>query len=267
MGSSLNLTVKSFKLTFLPTKTFSDINLLNLFVSIPIVDDTLPEATENFLFVVGSVLSGNTLNDSAGGVITITDNDTAQYPITGEIVACTDPATGTALFDITSMSSYFSNGNNGFTFISYHATQQDAAAGTNALISPLELATTTAIFVRITDDTITLQQISTLFCNVDQTPIIPAGVSLTECDGNGDGYADFDLGQFVLSQVISNTQALEISFYETEADLNNPNALMLNSSSHTNLVVSGETIYYRIVDLITGCTSIGSFNITVDSSC
>ncbi|WP_420574586.1 Calx-beta domain-containing protein [Kordia sp.] len=230
---------------------------------IPIVDDTTVEQDE-FFFISGDVTSGSTTNGNVLSEVVITDDDTAQYPTQGEINACADPSTGTALIDLTSMNDYFSNGPNGFTFISYHLTEADALANTNALSSPYEVADNVTLYVRIADDTLTLQQVSLLYCTVNVTPNAPTGLSLTACDGDADGTATFQLTQLTPDIVQANA-SLVVSFYETEQDaFIDVNQLI---PSYTNINPNVQVIYFRVEDPATGCFSVGSIELIVDSSC
>ncbi|WP_430412167.1 Calx-beta domain-containing protein [Kordia sp.] len=231
-------------------------------VSIPIVDDAIVESTEYFLVLV-TVTSGNSSNTVAEGLVTIVDND-GTYPTTGDLAICADE-NGVGVFDLNAMDSYFSQGGvAGTTTISYHETQADATAGMNALASPytsVDIFNFT-LFVRIISPTGDIQ-ISTLSCEVYPTPSTVSGLSLTVCDGNGDGIGEFDLSQLD-AQIVQNQGDFTVTYYQSLQDANNEvNAL---PSNYTN-VVDPQTIFYRVEVINTECFATGSVDLIVDPSC
>lgn len=233
-------------------------------LTIPIIDDTLAEQSEFFLVYV-TVTSGNTMNTNAEGLVTIVDDDTNNnYPTEGEISACIDPSTGIAQFDLTSMDLYYTNGNaNGIDLIvSYHLTEADALNGTNALVSPYGIVDNVNLFVRIEefDGGIT---ISLLLCNPQPVPNAPTGLSLTVCDGNGDGFGEFNLEELD-DQIVQGQGVYEVTYYETlqdaDADVNPLPFIYTNISDP-------QTIFYRVYDINTGCYATGSIDLIVDAGC
>lgn len=229
-------------------------------VTIPIIDDATNETDETFL-VRGDVFSGNIVNPEVEGVVTIIDNDVASYPTSGDIAACSD-ISGVATFDLNNMNTYYSNGD-ASAIISYHLTDQDAQSDTGAVASPYQLSDNATLFVRI-ENTSGAVQVSTLICIVNISPAEAIGLSLTECDGNGDGFGTFDLSQLD-AQIVQTQTGLVVTHYETAADLQNQvNAL---PPTYTNITATQQTIFYRVEDTQTGCFTVGDIDLIVDPGC
>ncbi|MBC8755998.1 hypothetical protein H2O64_15075 [Kordia sp. YSTF-M3] len=229
-------------------------------LSIPIVDDTLVEPNETFTFVA-TVTSGNTLNNVADSIITIIDNDGTggNFPQSGDLATCDDNGNGVGVFDLTSMDAYYLNGNSGT--VTYHQTQADANANIAPLSSPATVGNGFTLFVRI--DSLGIVQISILNLVVNSIPTAPTGLSLTACDGNGDGIATFDLSQLNV-QIVQTQPSLQVTYHETQADAdNNINAI---PTTYTN-TTSPQTIFYRVEDPQTGCFNTGTIDLIVDPSC
>ncbi|WP_298521239.1 hypothetical protein, partial [uncultured Kordia sp.] len=72
-------------------------------VSIPIIDDTTGEPTEDFT-VNGTVTSGNTSNTNDSGTVTITDNDTPAMSV-GDVTVAEDAGTASVAVSIDNPSS------------------------------------------------------------------------------------------------------------------------------------------------------------------
>lgn len=229
-------------------------------ITISIIDDNISESEETF-FISAIAASTNTVNQQSGTIVTIIDDDVASYPTTGELISCAD--VGGAFIDFTSMDTYYSNGDAN-AIISYHLTDQDAQTGTGALISPYQLSDSVTIFVRIENASTGFQQVSTLSCIINPAPDEFIGVSLTECDGNADGIATFDLSQLD-AQVVQTQAGLTVTYYATAADAQNQTNPLPNT--YTNTIANQETIFCRVEDPNTNCFTLGTIDLFVDSGC
>lgn len=231
---------------------------LSTTVAIPIIDDSIAETTEDFT-VSATVTSGNTSNTTAQGTVAIYDNDTSgNFPQTGTLEACGDP-NGVGTVDLTTMDSYYLIGGPGT--VSYHTSQADADANTSPVSSPATFGNGFTLFVRIESSGIV--QISTLTIIINPTPVAPAGLSLTQCDGDGDGFATFDLTQLD-AQIIQTQTDLIVSYYETQADaVNGTNPIATPYTNTTNPMI----LFYRIETLDGNCFNTGTIDLIVDSGC
>ena len=232
-------------------------------IQVTIIDDTIAEQAENFTVNV-DITSNNTTNTSASGSVTIIDNDGGtSYPTSGTIEVCSNPD-GVGDFDLSSMDAYFMEGGvAGTTTVTYHETQADADAGMNALVSPYTVDINNfTLFVRIVSPTGEIQ-ISTLLCIIYPTPSAVSGLSLTVCDGNGDGFGTFNL-QDLDAQIVQGQSGLIVTYHITQSDAdNNTNPI---PSTYTN-TASSEIIFYRVEGQNANCFATGSIDLTVDPGC
>ena len=229
-------------------------------VTIPIIDDADNESDEVF-FVLGSGFSDNVQNQQEEGIITILDNDTTTYPTTGELEVCANSSG--AFVDLTSMTSYYSDGDS-LTIVTYHATQNDAEIGDAPLMSPYQIFDTVTLFVRIENVDTGALIVATLNCIVNPEPAEVIGVTLTECDGDGDGFATFDLSQLD-AQVVQGQSNVSVTYHETAQDVNN-NVNPI-PGTYTNIVTSQQTIFVRVENSVTGCFTVGDIILFIDPDC
>ncbi|WP_046757322.1 Calx-beta domain-containing protein [Kordia jejudonensis] len=233
---------------------------LSATIPIPIIDDSIVESLEEFT-VSGTVTSGNTSNTTVQGTVAIYDNDNnGNFPQTGTLESC-DDGSGSAIIDLSTMDGYYSVG---IANVSYHYTLADADANLNSINLAVQVSDGDIFYVRIDDQGVI--QVATLVIVLYPIPSAPAGLSLTACDGNGDGIATFSLIQLD-AQIIQNQNPAEIivTYYETVQDANTQvNPLV---SPYTNINTS-QTIFYRVENINSGgCFSIGTVDLIVDSGC
>jgi len=194
-------------------------------------------------------------------------NPQGTFPTHGTIETCDADGNGFGDFDLLSMDNYFMN-NAPYVIISYYDNQGDASAAMNPLSTPYtNTSNPQTLFVRIDNiNTGVLEQISTLDLIVNPIHIIPTGLTLTECDGDNDGFSTFDLTQLD-AQVLqgASTQDYIITYYETEFDAEV--AVNQIPMSYNNIVSSIQTIYIRVEHVETGCYSTETADLIVDSGC
>ncbi|MEM6718724.1 MAG: Calx-beta domain-containing protein [Bacteroidota bacterium] len=234
--------------------------------TIPIIDDNLVEQTEEIILEV-TVASGNIINASTLyiAIIFINDNDTSNYPTTGVITTCTEPNSDGAFVDLTSMDQYYANGDPS-VFISYHASLADAQSQVNALTSPFLAFPNSIVYVAITDASGFIVQVSTLNFEVNFTPIAPTNLSITECDGNADGFAVFNLAQLE-PNITQGLAGLTVTYYVTETGALVGTNPIAGNNSFTNAIPSLQVIFFRVEDNQSGCFSVGTIDLIVDPGC
>ena len=189
------------------------------------------------------------------------------FPQHGTLEVCDDNNDGFGVFDLQSMDYYFSTGILEVN-ISYHQTGEEAVFGNNPLVSPyINTINPETLFVRIIDmNTQDFIQVSSLDLVVHPYFFIPYDIVLGSCDGDGDGFADFDLTELdaLVLQGVSN-QEFYVTYHLTQADADAAvNALV---SPYTTLTHPTQTIYVRVVNIQTGCYSIGSADLYVIPDC
>jgi valyl-tRNA synthetase len=165
-------------------------------------------------------------------------------------------------FDLTTKIAEITGGAFGVTAGFYH-TYADAQAGTNAIadadtVAYTNTATVETLFVRVTNDVTGCYRIVLLDLRVEPLPIVDiAGVDpddITECDPDGNGYAQFDL-QALIQGLINNGQNLVVSFHETAQDAQNNLNPIANPQTYTNINPFTHTIYIRVENTASGCVN------------
>ena len=161
--------------------------------------------------------------------------------------------------DLGTQNDFFLNGGNPNDFeISYHLTEADAANNSNPLPLLYENSTNPQIiFVRRFEISTGNLDIAQLTLEVVPPPVIPEDFSITECDGDGDGFATFDLTS-VEADIMALNSNIEISFLDPS---NNP---IVNPQDYTE--TSG-FVSVEIIDVTNGCITIAILDLNVDSSC
>ncbi|MDT8347091.1 MAG: choice-of-anchor L domain-containing protein [Flavobacteriaceae bacterium] len=143
--------------------------------------------------------------------------------------------------------------------ITYHPSQADADANTNALPNPYtNTANPETVFVRVElvndatcFDTTSFQLI------VNDTPV-PGAVSDFElCDMGNDGVEDFDLTQKD-AEVLNGQTGITVTYHNTQADADAALNPILGLYQNT---ANPETIFVRLEDPATGCFDTTSFDL------
>ena len=197
-------------------------------------------------------------------------NPQTGFPQTGVLEVCDDDNDGFAIFDLNSSFYYFLNGSSpNLVSVTFYETQVDATNNINS-IAPnfiyINISNPQFIYVRIEDLSSGNIQISILTLIANPTPQITQNITLTECDGNNDGFATFDLNQLD-SQILSAGSAnnVSITYHEFQGDATaGTNPL---TSPYTNTSPGQQTIFVRVEDINTGCISTGTVILIVDSGC
>jgi gliding motility-associated-like protein len=130
--------------------------------------------------------------------------------------------------------------------ITYHETQADADTGDNALLSPYVnvLGNPQTVYVRAQDsdtgcvvsDQVTLD----LIVNPLPSPVTPTPLEV--CDGDNDGFAEFDLSSKDL-EIIGGEPGVAVTYHETLSDANN--GVFALSSPYVNIQTPVQTVYVR----------------------
>jgi gliding motility-associated-like protein len=179
------------------------------------------------------------------------------------LVACDDVNSpdGTELFDLTVNEAYISNGAS-FTFL-YYTSQADANAQTNPIATPTAYEVGTgSIWIRVMNNQ---PDFSGDFCYVvveehivvNPLPIVAVNPVIDQqCDGNADGFEQFDLlEQQYVDIILGTTQSpadFTLSYYLTQADAQAGIGAL--GATYTN-TANPQDIYVRIVNNATGCVN------------
>ena len=148
----------------------------------------------------------------------------------------------------------------------YHFTLLDAENGLNELQDPYinNNPFTDEVFARIVNADGSSFAVVTLPLIVNEQPPIIAPITLFINEGDGDGFAIFDL-TVKIPEILNglNPSDYAVLFYETLADAENNVNPIANPSAYGN-VTNPQTIYVRVENLNSGCYAITSFEIETD---
>lgn len=170
-------------------------------------------------------------------------------------------------FDLIQRETQIINGQSNVV-VTFHETSGDALSGTNAFSNPeayVNIYNPQQVFVRLQSTAGQGWDVTTLEIEVVETTAPEQQPNdLYIDDGDGDGFAEFDLtvNNSVMIGGLNGSDFL-IEYFITEDDaLNNANAIT-NPTQYTN-IVNPQTIYVRFANLNNGCFAFTSFEIEAD---
>ncbi|WP_053975608.1 T9SS type B sorting domain-containing protein [Mangrovimonas xylaniphaga] len=146
--------------------------------------------------------------------------------------------------------------------VTYHYSQADANSGDNPLPSPYTNTNPIEqLFVRVIDSQTGCASTTTLDIIIKSNPVINSeDLYIDACDTEHDGYATFDLNT-IIDEVLNGLTGVSSTFHETYEDALLGDNPIPNPSSYDNEDFEVQTVYIRVVDDITGCASVTSFEI------
>lgn len=166
---------------------------------------------------------------------------------------CDDNNDGFATFLMLEIGAEIS-GSSANLVVTHHLTQSDAANGVNPLPANYTNVTNPQlIFARVVNTSTSQVQIITYNLTVNTLPIANPG-SFTACDNDNDGYASIDLN--LAANQFYQGQNYTVLFYETLTDAQVGMNMIYPNIPYVNIVPWQQTLFVRVTDLATGCTSI-----------
>ncbi|WP_372753496.1 T9SS type B sorting domain-containing protein [Mariniflexile sp.] len=176
---------------------------------------------------------------------------------------------GFATFDLTQASASIVAGNTQPVDVTYHISFAEAENGTPSITSPNAFQNTDpynqTLYVRVSSQATKCYDVVALNLEVFDTPVINTVAPYILCDDDQDGYVIFDLSSLnstiIGSQVASD---YNISFYESQANANQPTSPITNPSAYQNTVVGTQTLWVRLENITTACFDVASFEIRTD---
>ncbi|WP_353780267.1 T9SS type B sorting domain-containing protein, partial [Winogradskyella sp. 3972H.M.0a.05] len=148
--------------------------------------------------------------------------------------------------------------------VSYHLTQSDADMGVAALPTLYTNVTAGAqvVYVRLTNDATGCYDTVELQLIVNPLPLVSAVADYALCDDNnpGDEQELFDLGTKDI-EAIGGQANVTVTYYATLADAQSGSNALAPLYANTS---NPETIYYVLANGLTGCSSIGTFDLVVN---
>ncbi|MGY8867044.1 MAG: hypothetical protein ACKVJK_15725, partial [Methylophagaceae bacterium] len=164
---------------------------------------------------------------------------------------CDDDFDGFGDFTLTNMDTEALNGQTDM-LVSYHATQADADAGSNALASPYTntIQDAQTIHIRLENTNTLCFSTMPLGLVVNSLPVPVTPPLQPVCDDDFDGFTSFDFTGLDLI-VIGSQTGMVVSYHASQSDAEtSSNAL---SSPYTNTEVDTQTIFIRLETTATGC--------------
>jgi len=106
--------------------------------------------------------------------------------------------------------------------------------------------------------------IGTLELIVTPLPEIYDVPELKECDDDDDGFTVFNLYE-ALPAILNGRDSLRfpVEFYSSEDDALNRTNPIVNPARYTNIEPDRQTVYYDIIDTLSGCMNTGNFDLVV----
>ena len=167
---------------------------------------------------------------------------------------------GTAV-NLSYFNSLLTNGLEGFN-VSYFLTEENAKTNSGAL--PNSYTNTTnqfTVYARIQSSGNSCYDVTSFQITLLDAPETTSPSNIVICDDDLDGVSNVDLTA-VVPEVVSNTNQRSVTFHNSLADAN------LNSNSITNTNAYNaqtENVYIRVENTVTGCYSIESLSIIVNT--
>ncbi len=233
--------------------------------------NTLPKVytgTNGLEIIIAKVTDSKNPSCFATTSLSLSVNNPPVIRAVAEWGVCDNDREGIDTFDLTEKDAEILNGRSAADFsVTYHGTQADADADTNAITGPVQNVTTSRdIFFRIENNAGNKCYGTGSFpLKIFDEPIAGVPSPIIVCDDNGSGTRTFDLSlkdPEVLNGSDPNTFA--ISYFSTENDaVNGTNPLVEQAYSNERIQ---ETIFARIENRKSiGCFDTAQFDIYINS--
>lgn len=184
----------------------------------------------------------------------------------GNLAAC--DVSGFAEFDLTQNDPFVLGNQSPFEFtISYHTTALDAMSGMNEILNSMNFVSSgQTIFVRLENMDTECYRVSSFELIVSDPPQITEPDNLFINEGDGDGFAFFDLtvNEAVMLAGLD-PQDYYVSYFENELDAQNSFPPLSDPMAYMN-IENPQTIYVRVETVNTGCYVVSSFEIATDET-
>ncbi|GGG57320.1 hypothetical protein GCM10010976_30190 [Bizionia arctica] len=223
------------------------------------IDQTIPYeviATPHQLFITIE----DTDCDYTTGVYLIIDPATVILPL-DTVDYCDTDDDGFTAIELATFDSYVSTGIANAE-VRYFLTEEDAQNLENFL-PPFFTNTSNPqkVYVRVTNSTSNCHDISPLYINIVQAPTVNQPINLVICDDDQDAFSIVNLDDKI-SEIVSNTSNLNISFHTSEDDANLKENEITNTTAYN---ANTQTVYVRIESELTSCYTLVHFEIIVNT--
>ena len=197
-----------------------------------------------------SIIS-NDVCESVSATVGVTVNPLPITTLIGDFIVCDDTTdgddtNGEFFFNLTTKTNEILNAQTGIT-VTYHTLQSDAENGSNA-ITGIQSGNRT-IYVRLRNNLTGCYATTSFNLVVNPLPVVPATVTLKQCDDDQDAITSFNLTEANL--LISTDPNLTFSYYEFQANALANTAPITTPTAYTS---GNRTLWVRALNN-SGCYS------------
>ena len=179
---------------------------------------------------------------------------------------CDDDTDGITQFDLTEAEVEVLNGLDPALFtVTYHETEANAEAGTNAIVAPGAYSNITnpqTIWIRVEDNATGCYKTTSLELIVNGLPVLvqPSPLELCDVNNSGDEMEAFTL-EDANAEILNGQTGISITYYETQADADAGTNPVFSPYVNTS---NPQTIYIRAENDVTGCVSTITLDLRVN---
>ena len=198
-------------------------------------------------------------------------------PQTQPYTVCDTNTDGKACFDLNTLTPNITFQTAGVYTITYHPTKADAESNSNVISTATPYCNTTPfieyLWIRAQNPTTGCYNTMRIELNVNPAPVAPVNLaSIAKCDQDAnpqDGCTSFDLTQqnsAILAQEPLPGSSYSITYYDNlmAASSTTPGLAIVPANNYTSCMPN-KTIWVRVQNTTTGCYSVGSFDIQVNT--
>lgn len=167
-----------------------------------------------------------------------------------------DSADGFAPIDLSVKDDEITNGQPNLA-VSYHSTATDATLGINGLVLPYTNTNLNEqLFVSVKNTETGCISTTTLDITVLDNPVINTETQYIDaCDGDLDGFANFDLTS-ITADVLQGLTGVTVTFHETIEDAQSGSNAIASDTNYSNTETNQQIVFIRVESNATGCASI-----------
>ncbi len=190
----------------------------------------------------------------------------------GEVSVCTDSNNSVGTFNLVQVAQANIVNQQQHTF-GFYETLDHATQNINKIVSPATYTSvgvgSSSVWIRIENNTTGCVAIYEIILKVNRTPRIPASIpGLVVCDNFGDLFdekAEIDLtvNQGIITQEVVGGNHV-VTYHNTQINAQNGVQAITTPAAYHN-TNANEVIWFRLTDSTTGCYTVGSFTIKVNT--
>lgn len=163
---------------------------------------------------------------------------------------------GYTIIDLTVKNDEITGGNNSL-LVTYHYSSSAANSGSNPITTYINSSfPSSTVYVRVLNPETGCVNTTTLDIHMDISPLVNTDIQFIDaCDTDLDGFANFNLTE-VIDDVLNGLTGVTPSFHQTYPDALSGTNPISNPSSYANNQSNVQSMYIRVEDDVTGCSTI-----------